>query len=107
MRARTTRRSIPTTLPENQGLRLDYNEGMCKGSLEILNRTVMVATNPLHTGDEIEAMIHNIDQAARVALENAALDDVELQAPAGGRSAEVRRVNFSLHSDYDFWPYRY
>jgi len=69
----------PYKLPENQGLRLDYKEGMCKGSLEILNRTVMVATNPLHTGDEIEAIIHNIDQAARVALENVALDDVVLK----------------------------
>ena len=38
----------PYTLPENKGLRLDYPEGMCKRSLDILNRTVMVATHPLH-----------------------------------------------------------
>ena len=58
---------------------MNYPEGMCKGSLEILNRTVMVATSPLHSEEEIEAIIHNIDQAARVALENVALDDVVLK----------------------------
>ena len=70
----------PYTLPENKGLRMNYTEGMCKGSLEILNRTVMVATSPLHSEEEIEAIIHNIDQAARVALEDVALDDVVLKS---------------------------
>src|SRR5690606_15493953 len=69
----------PYTLPENKGLRMDYPEGMCKGSLEILNRTVMVATSPLHSDAEVEDIIHNIDQAARVALENAALDEVVIR----------------------------
>jgi dTDP-4-amino-4,6-dideoxygalactose transaminase len=69
----------PYTLPANKGLRLEYKEDMCKGSLEILNRTVMVATNPQHTGDEIEAIIHNIDQAARVALEDVAREEVVLR----------------------------
>jgi dTDP-4-amino-4,6-dideoxygalactose transaminase len=69
----------PYTLPENKGLRMNYPEGMCKGSLEILNRTVMVATNPLHSAQEVEDIIHNIDQAARVALENAAIEDVVLR----------------------------
>ena len=69
----------PYTLPENKGLRTEYKDGMCKGSLEILNRTVMVATSPLHSEEEIEAIIHNIDQAARVALEDAALDEVVLK----------------------------
>jgi DNA helicase TIP49 (TBP-interacting protein) len=69
----------PYTLPENKGLRMNYPEGMCKGSLEILNRTVMVATNPLHSAQEVEDIIHNIDQAARVALEDAALDDVVIR----------------------------
>ncbi|MEQ1954137.1 DegT/DnrJ/EryC1/StrS family aminotransferase [Mesorhizobium yinganensis] len=69
----------PYKLPENKGLRTGYAEGMCKGSLDILNRTVMVATNPLHTDEEIDDIIHNIDAAARVALENAAIDEVELR----------------------------
>jgi hypothetical protein len=58
---------------------MNYPEGMCKGSLEILNRTVMVATSPLHSEEEIDAIVHNIDQAARVALENAAIEDVVLR----------------------------
>ncbi|MEP9388038.1 DegT/DnrJ/EryC1/StrS family aminotransferase [Mesorhizobium sp. KR9-304] len=69
----------PYTLPENKGLRLDYKEGMCKGSLEILNCTVMVATSPMHSDEEVAAIIHNIDQAARVALEDAALDEVVIR----------------------------
>lgn len=69
----------PYKLPENKGLRTEYKEGMCKESLEILDRTVMVATSPQHSDDEIEAIIHNIDQAARVALEDVAIDDVVLK----------------------------
>ncbi|RLP26988.1 aminotransferase class I/II-fold pyridoxal phosphate-dependent enzyme [Mesorhizobium sp. YM1C-6-2] len=69
----------PYTLPANKGLRTEYKDGMCKDSLEILNRTVMVATSPLHTDEEIEAIVHNIDQAARVALEDAAAETVVLR----------------------------
>lgn len=69
----------PYTLPANKGLRTEYREGMCRDSLEILNRTVMVATSPLHTDEEVEAIIHNIDQAARVALEDAAAADVTIR----------------------------
>ena len=39
----------------------------------------MVATSPQHSDDEIETIIHNIDQAARVALEDVAIDDVVLK----------------------------
>ena len=41
---------------------------MCARSLEILNRTVMVATHPLHTKEDIENIVHNISAAANVAL---------------------------------------
>jgi dTDP-4-amino-4,6-dideoxygalactose transaminase len=72
----------PYTLPQNQGLRRTYPEGMCRESLEILNRTVMIATHPQHGPQEIEDIIHNIDAAARVALEDASLDDVQLRRAA-------------------------
>ncbi len=72
----------PYKLPANKGLRTAYAEGMCKESLDILNRTVMVATHPSHTEAEITDIIHNIDAAARVALENASLDEVELRTTA-------------------------
>lgn len=72
----------PYTLPENRGLRTSYAEGMCRESLDILNRTVMIATHPQHDDATIADTIHNIDQAARVALENAALDDIQLRSVA-------------------------
>lgn len=72
----------PYTLPANKGLRTEYSEGMCKASLDILNRTVMVATHPSHTAEETEAIIHNIDQAARVALEDLPPDAVALKGQA-------------------------
>jgi hypothetical protein len=72
----------PYKLPQNRGLRRDYPDGLCARSLDILSRTVMVPTSPLHGDREIEDIIHNIDAAARVALSGAALDDVELRAAA-------------------------
>lgn len=72
----------PYTLPANKGLRTSYPADMCKSSLEILNRTVMVATHPGHSDTDIADIVHNIDAAARVALENAAPDTVELRRTA-------------------------
>ena len=66
----------PYGLPENRGLRTTYPEGMCRASLDILDRTVMIATHPAHGAEEIDDIVHNIDAAARVALENASPDDV-------------------------------
>jgi dTDP-4-amino-4,6-dideoxygalactose transaminase len=72
----------PYTLPANEGLRKIYPEGMCRGSIDILNRTVMIATHPEHGANEIDDIIHNIDAAARVALEDVALEEVELRKAA-------------------------
>jgi hypothetical protein len=49
-------------------------------SLAILDRTVMVPTHPLHSGREIENIVHNIGVAARVALAGAPLDEAEFKA---------------------------
>lgn len=72
----------PYKLPENQGCRLTYPPELGKRSLDILNRTVMIATHPLHGEQQISDTIHNIDAAARVALEAASLDEVELRSAA-------------------------
>lgn len=72
----------PYTLPENQGCRMTYADDLGKRSLDILNRTVMVAMHPAHDDEEVGNMIHNIDAAARIALENASLDEVELRQAA-------------------------
>ena len=58
----------PYNMPENRDCRRSYAKDMCQRSLDILNRTVMVPTHPLHTAQQIADTIHNIGVAARVAL---------------------------------------
>jgi dTDP-4-amino-4,6-dideoxygalactose transaminase len=58
----------PYAMPENRDCRRSYSKDMCQRSLDILNRTVMVPTHPLHDEQEITDIIHNIGVAARVAL---------------------------------------
>jgi len=52
---------------------------MCQRSLDILNRSVMVVTNPAHTQGEIEDMIHNIGMAARVVFGGLSRDEADLR----------------------------
>jgi len=58
----------PYNMPANAECRKNYSKDMCARSLQILNRTVLVPTHPLHTKQEIEDIIHNIKAATRVAL---------------------------------------
>jgi hypothetical protein len=69
----------PYRMPANAGCRMDYSRDMCGRSLDILDRTVMIAMHPLHTETQVGDIIHNIDAAARVALGHAELEDVELR----------------------------
>ncbi len=72
----------PYNHPDNAECRTEYSKDMCAGSLDILNRTVMVPTNPTDTDAETDGIIHNIEMAARVALAGMSADDVELR-PTG------------------------
>jgi hypothetical protein len=58
----------PYNMAENRDCRRSYAEDMCQRSLDILNRTIMVPTHPLHGVEEVADTIHNIGVAARVAL---------------------------------------
>jgi len=69
----------PYNLPENAGCRSDYARDMCARSLEILDRTVMVATDPRHTKAQIEDVVHNIGVAARVALGDLRADQADIR----------------------------
>ena len=69
----------PYLMPENAECRKTYSKDMCAGSLDILGRTVMVATNPKHSEKEIDAMIHNIGVAARVALGGMSIEEADLR----------------------------
>jgi dTDP-4-amino-4,6-dideoxygalactose transaminase len=73
----------PFTMPANAECRKTYAKDMCARSLEILDRTVMIATHPDHTEAEIANIVHNIDVAARVALGAARLEDEALRATQG------------------------
>jgi dTDP-4-amino-4,6-dideoxygalactose transaminase len=59
----------PYRLAENKDCRTDLPQGFGKRSLDIVNRTVMIGTHPLHSKQDIDNTIHNIGVAARVALE--------------------------------------
>jgi dTDP-4-amino-4,6-dideoxygalactose transaminase len=69
----------PYNMAANAECRRTYSKEMCQRSLDILNRTVMVPTNPTHTDADTEDTIHNIGVAARVALAGVARDEVELR----------------------------
>ena len=81
----------PYLMPANQGLRITYSRNQCASSLDILNRTVMVATNPEHSDEEIENIIHNIGVAARVALGGAPLEESDLRqvAPVDAQKFDI------------------
>lgn len=69
----------PYLMAANAPCRKSYSMDMCAASLEILNRTVMVPTNPEHSEVQIAGIIHNIAIAARVALGGMNLDEAELR----------------------------
>jgi dTDP-4-amino-4,6-dideoxygalactose transaminase len=69
----------PFNMPANAECRKTYAKDMCAKSLEILERTVMVATDPAHTPEDIANTIHNIGVAARVALGGAPIEDADLR----------------------------
>jgi dTDP-4-amino-4,6-dideoxygalactose transaminase len=72
----------PYNMPANAECRRTYSRDMCARSLDILNRTVLVPTHPLHTKDEIADIVHNINAAARVALGRAGKDEVDVRGAA-------------------------
>jgi dTDP-4-amino-4,6-dideoxygalactose transaminase len=58
----------PYNMPANAECRKTYSKDMCARSLDILNRTILVPTHPLHTAQDAADIIHNIKAAIQVAL---------------------------------------
>ena len=56
----------PFHMPANAACRRTYSKEMCARSLRILNRTVMIATHPLHSDQDAADIVHNVSEAARV-----------------------------------------
>ena len=69
----------PYNLPANAGCRKTYSKDMCARSLDILNRTVMVAMHPQHSQSDIDDIVHNIRTAARVVLGGMAIEEADLR----------------------------
>ena len=69
----------PYLMPANANCRKTYTADMCARSLDILDRTVMVPTNPEHSENQIADIIHNIGIASRVALGGMSLDEADLR----------------------------
>jgi hypothetical protein len=84
----------PYNMPANAPCRRSYSKDMCAGSLDILNRTVMVATHPGHSTSDVDDIIHNIGVAARVALGGMPADEAELR-----NAMPVDAQKFDLKAD--------
>jgi len=84
----------PYKMPENEGCRRSYSKDMCARSLDILNRTIMVPTHPLHDEAQIADTIHNIEVAARVALGGMTRAEADIR-----NAAPVDAQKFDLHAD--------
>ena len=69
----------PYTMPANSECRTTYPDDLCARSLDILNRTVMVATHPLHDREEIDDIVHNITSAAGIVFGEIPEDEVKLR----------------------------
>jgi dTDP-4-amino-4,6-dideoxygalactose transaminase len=69
----------PYTMPANAECRRSYSRDMCAHSLQILNRTILVPTHPLHTAEDIENIIHNIKAATRVALAGVKREEADVR----------------------------
>ena len=82
----------PYNMPANAECRRTYSKDMCARSLEILNRTVMVATHPAAHEQDIDDMIHNIGVAARVALAGMPLEEADLRdaAPVDAQKFDLK-----------------
>ncbi len=85
----------PFNMPANAACRKTYPKDMCARSLEILERTIMVATHPSHTRQDIADIIHNLAAAARVALGGAPVEDVDFR-----QAQPVDGQKFDLKSDH-------
>jgi len=85
----------PYNMPANAECRRTYSKDQCARSLEILNRTVMVATHPEHSEQETADIIHNINVAARVALGGLPLEEADLRRTA---PVEVQKFDMKVEA---------
>ena len=83
----------PYNRPANADCRKGYSRDMCARSLDILGRTILVPTHPLHTEQNIADIIHNINAAARVTFGKAAAGDASVRnaVPVDATKYDIRQ----------------
>jgi dTDP-4-amino-4,6-dideoxygalactose transaminase len=69
----------PFNMPANAECRKTYSKDMCAKSIDILDRTIMIATHPDHSAEEISNIVHNIGAAARVALAGQSFSEADFR----------------------------
>lgn len=69
----------PFELEANRSCRRRYSKDMCASSLEILNRTIMIPTDPRHTQLETTQMIRNIESAAKATFGEISREEAEIR----------------------------
>jgi dTDP-4-amino-4,6-dideoxygalactose transaminase len=69
----------PFNMAANASCRRTYSKDMCARSLDILNRTVMVATHPQHSDQDIDDIVHNIGVAARVVFAGLSFEEADIR----------------------------
>ena len=91
----------PYTLPESKGLRLTYADDLGKGSLNILNRTVMIAMNPafpLPTVREPAPLVRRAEVRYRLAVRRPADHGVHPAHAGRSKKPEARVGLGGLHA---------
>ncbi len=81
----------PYNHPDNAACRRHYSKDMCARSLDILDRTVMVPMHSNHSAEEVDAIIHNIEVATRVALGDMRPEEAKLM-----RTSELDAQKFDM-----------
>jgi hypothetical protein len=86
----------PYAMPANAPCRRSYSKDMCARSLDILGRTVMVPTHPLHSEAQIADIVHNIGVAARVALGGLAPEAADIR---GAEAVDAQKFDLKAPAE--------
>lgn len=84
----------PFRMAANRECRKTYSRDMCKESLEILARTVLVPTHPRHSDADIAETCENIRAAGRVAM-----GDLSLEEARFTKAEPIEARRFDLKKD--------
>ena len=76
-------------LSENKKCRMNYSKDMCKSSLEILDKTILIPTDPKNTKKDIDNTIKNIKKAALAYVNNQHINIKQ-------KSIDIGKFDYSL-----------